>query len=209
MIAVAPFHPRLHLPCPNPRKKKEDTKTPARVTAPPLPAQARAKKNLLLVVPCSPKHHHHIATLFAPNPTLNQRPLTMATSATTVKEAVKEAVSGSSEQPPAQLSSQSRARFTANALKDAETGELHMGPEQFINAVAPKDEDFVSRLRADWLRGRLDRAASSALGLAVDVNPPFVMLSRHTCTIQTWTNHNSSTTAQDPARSVHDPLQRG
>lgn len=108
----------------------------------------------------------------------------MATNATPAKEAVKEAVSGSSEQPSAHLSSQSRARFNANAIKDAETGELYMGPEQFINAVAPKDEDFVSRFRADWLRGRLERAARSALGLAVDV-PYFVlaMLSRHTCTI--------------------------
>lgn len=67
----------------------------------------------------------------------------MATSANVVKDAVKETLMGSEEAPP-QASSQSKARFTRNALKDNETGELYMGPEEFINAVAPSDEDFVS-----------------------------------------------------------------
>ena len=60
-----------------------------------------------------------------------------------VKDAVKETLMGSGEAPP-QASSQSKARFTSNALKDDETGELYMGREEFINAVAPSDEDFVS-----------------------------------------------------------------
>lgn len=62
--------------------------------------------------------------------------------ATTVKEAVKETLVGSED--PIQLSAQSKARFTAHAIKDAETGELYMGADEFINAVAPKDEDYVS-----------------------------------------------------------------
>lgn len=66
----------------------------------------------------------------------------MAT-ANAVKDAVKESLLGS-EEPPAQPSSQSRARFNANAIKDTETGEQFMGPDHFINAIAPKDEDFVS-----------------------------------------------------------------
>lgn len=66
----------------------------------------------------------------------------MATSASAVKEAVKETVLGSEE--PSGPTSQSRARFTRMAIKDAETGELFMGPDEFINAVAPDKEDFVS-----------------------------------------------------------------
>ena len=66
----------------------------------------------------------------------------------TVKEAVKETLIGSKE--PAQLSAQTKARFNAHAIKDPETGELYMGPDQFINAVAPPDEDYVS-----WNRPRL------------------------------------------------------
>lgn len=65
----------------------------------------------------------------------------MASSASAVKEAVKETVLGSEE--PAGPSSQSKARFTRMAVKD-ETGELYMGPEEFITAVAPDEEDFVS-----------------------------------------------------------------
>lgn len=64
----------------------------------------------------------------------------MATSA--VKEAVKEAVLGSDEATTGP-SQQSKARFTRMAVKD-ENGELYMGPEEFINAVAPQEEDFVS-----------------------------------------------------------------
>lgn len=60
----------------------------------------------------------------------------------TVKEAVKETLVGSKE--PAQLSAQAKARFNRYAVKDAETGELCLGPEQFIDAIAPPGEDYVS-----------------------------------------------------------------
>ncbi|UNI19066.1 mitochondrial aspartate-glutamate transporter agc1 [Purpureocillium takamizusanense] len=60
--------------------------------------------------------------------------------ATAVKEAVKESLVGHDE--PVQLSAQTKARFTSNAVKDPETGELYMGPDEFINAVAPKNEDY-------------------------------------------------------------------
>jgi len=59
-----------------------------------------------------------------------------------VKEAVKETLVGSEE--PVQVSAQSKARFNQYALKDSESGELFMGPTEFINAVAPVDEDYVS-----------------------------------------------------------------
>jgi solute carrier family 25 aspartate/glutamate transporter 12/13 len=61
-----------------------------------------------------------------------------------VKEAVKESLIGSSE--PVQLSVQTKARFITHAVKDAETGELFMGPDQFIDAIAPRDEDYVSHI---------------------------------------------------------------
>lgn len=59
-----------------------------------------------------------------------------------VKEAVKESLLGSED--PAQMSAQAKSRFTSNAAKDPETGELFMGPDEFTNAVAPADEDYVS-----------------------------------------------------------------
>lgn len=58
-----------------------------------------------------------------------------------VKDAVKEQLLGSTESP--QLSHQSRSNFTRHARKD-ENGDLFMNEEDFINAVAPKQEDYVS-----------------------------------------------------------------
>ncbi|KAH8891398.1 mitochondrial carrier [Thozetella sp. PMI_491] len=58
----------------------------------------------------------------------------------TVKVAVKETLIGSQE--PAQPTAQVKARFTTYAIKDAETGDLYMGPDQFIDAIAPPDEDY-------------------------------------------------------------------
>jgi solute carrier family 25 aspartate/glutamate transporter 12/13 len=60
----------------------------------------------------------------------------------TVKEAVKEKLVGSHE--PEQLSAQTKVRFNRHAVKDPETGELYLGPEQFIDAIAPPHEDYVS-----------------------------------------------------------------
>lgn len=62
-----------------------------------------------------------------------------------VKEVVKETLVGSQE--PVQASFQTKARFNQHAIKDPETGESFMGPEEFINAVAPVNEDYVSLLR--------------------------------------------------------------
>ncbi|ETS80124.1 hypothetical protein PFICI_07653 [Pestalotiopsis fici W106-1] len=58
----------------------------------------------------------------------------------TIKEAVKESLLGSED--PANLSAKSRATFLSLANKDAETGEMFMTEEQFIDAVAPADEDY-------------------------------------------------------------------
>jgi solute carrier family 25 aspartate/glutamate transporter 12/13 len=63
---------------------------------------------------------------------------------TKVKEAVKESLLGSDLQSDVQLSAQSKATFDKNARKDEESGELFMGEEEFINAIAPVGEDYVS-----------------------------------------------------------------
>jgi hypothetical protein len=68
--------------------------------------------------------------------------------AVAVKEAVKETLMGSEE--PVQVSAQTKARFNSNAVKDPESGELFMGHEEFINAVAPSDEDYVSQCPAGF-----------------------------------------------------------
>ncbi|KAF1730853.1 Calcium-binding mitochondrial carrier protein Aralar1 [Beauveria bassiana] len=72
----------------------------------------------------------------------------MAKTASAVKEAVKETVLGSDD--IAGPSSQSKARFTKRAVKD-ENGELFMGPDEFINAVAPENEDFHKIRREQYL----------------------------------------------------------
>ncbi|KAG5970855.1 hypothetical protein E4U55_001429 [Claviceps digitariae] len=69
----------------------------------------------------------------------------MASPSAVVKETVKETLVGTTiEEEPGHppLSAQSRARFNSYAVKDAETGELYMGQEEFINAISPDDEDY-------------------------------------------------------------------
>ena len=62
----------------------------------------------------------------------------------TVKEVVKDSLLGVDE--PASLSASHRTSFYKNAKKDEGTGELVMGPDEFIEAIAPADEDYVSIL---------------------------------------------------------------
>lgn len=58
-----------------------------------------------------------------------------------IKETVKETLVGSSEEP--QLSHQARSNFLRHAQKD-DKGDLFMTENDFINAVAPRQEDYVS-----------------------------------------------------------------
>ncbi|KAI1180786.1 mitochondrial carrier domain-containing protein [Nemania sp. FL0916] len=64
----------------------------------------------------------------------------------TVKEAVKSSLLGSEE--PVNLSASYRATFISNAKKNETTGEAVMGPEEFVNAIAPADEDYT-KIRRD------------------------------------------------------------
>jgi solute carrier family 25 aspartate/glutamate transporter 12/13 len=61
-----------------------------------------------------------------------------------MKESVKESLLGSEQSADVQLSAQSKAIFDKNVRKDPETGELIMTEEEFVNAVAPPGEDYVS-----------------------------------------------------------------
>ncbi|EHK99443.1 putative Calcium-binding mitochondrial carrier protein Aralar2 [Glarea lozoyensis 74030] len=67
---------------------------------------------------------------------------TVSTEVTKVKEVVKESLLGSEVPEDAMMSARSKATFIDNAKKDPETGELFMGEEEFINAVAPEGEDY-------------------------------------------------------------------
>jgi len=60
----------------------------------------------------------------------------------TVAETVKESLLGTSQ--PEELSPSSRTTFLKHARRDEETGELYMGEEEFVNAIAPPDQDYVS-----------------------------------------------------------------
>lgn len=58
-----------------------------------------------------------------------------------VKETVKETLLGVEEE--AQLSQSSRFNFLQHAVQDEASGDYYMGPDQFINAIAPSTEDYV------------------------------------------------------------------
>jgi solute carrier family 25 aspartate/glutamate transporter 12/13 len=60
----------------------------------------------------------------------------------TVTEEVREVLLGTSDEP--QLSQLTRAAFLKYAQKD-EAGDYYLNEDQFIEAVAPESEDYVSR----------------------------------------------------------------
>ncbi len=60
----------------------------------------------------------------------------------TVKEQIKESLVGTTVEPS--LSNDARATFERKAKRDEETGELYMTEEEFVDAIAPENEDYVS-----------------------------------------------------------------
>lgn len=62
-----------------------------------------------------------------------------------VKDGVKETLLGVEDE--LQTSDQTRSEFMQQAHKDEETGEWYMGETEFVNAVAPVGEDYVSTNR--------------------------------------------------------------
>jgi solute carrier family 25 aspartate/glutamate transporter 12/13 len=77
----------------------------------------------------------------------------------TVAESVKESLLGTSV--PEQLSPSSRTTFLKHARRDEETDELYMGEEEFVNAIAPPDQNYVRRV---GLNGRGRSPISSLVG---------------------------------------------
>ena len=59
----------------------------------------------------------------------------------TVKESIKESLIGTTQEP--QLSQETRASFMKHA-RQGEDGELIMDESDFVNAIAPAGEDYVS-----------------------------------------------------------------
>lgn len=60
----------------------------------------------------------------------------------TMAESVRESLVGVTQEP--QMSQQIRSNFLKNAKTDEKTGELYMTEEDFVNAIAPVHEDYVS-----------------------------------------------------------------
>lgn len=67
----------------------------------------------------------------------------MATMTETLKETL---VGGATDEELPQLSAQTRSDFLLHALTDGETGEQYMSEKEFVDAVAPEGEDYVSTL---------------------------------------------------------------
>ncbi|ORY71803.1 mitochondrial carrier domain-containing protein [Pseudomassariella vexata] len=85
---------------------------------------------------------------------------------TTVKEAVKETLLGIDE--PVELTAKNKAFFYGSAVKDPKTGELYMGPNEFMDAVAPPDEDYgnITREQYRLLFNVADRRGTGRVTLA-------------------------------------------
>ncbi|KAI9806015.1 MAG: mitochondrial aspartate-glutamate transporter agc1 [Piccolia ochrophora] len=83
----------------------------------------------------------------------------------TVKDAVKESLVGTVREP--QLSVQTRATFDRHAEKDGDSGEVYMTEESFVNAIAPKDEDYhkIKREQYAILFGVADRRKTGRLSI--------------------------------------------
>lgn len=60
----------------------------------------------------------------------------------TAKQAVKESLLGTTREP--ELSQQTKATFDRNARQDEATGDYYMTEGDFVDAIAPASENYVS-----------------------------------------------------------------
>lgn len=65
---------------------------------------------------------------------------------TKAKESVKESLFGTEE--PVPLSAQTKATFIKHAHHDEASGEPVMNEKEFVDAIAPENEDYVSQFGA-------------------------------------------------------------
>ncbi|KAK3702412.1 mitochondrial aspartate-glutamate transporter agc1 [Vermiconidia calcicola] len=66
----------------------------------------------------------------------------MASVTEQVKESVKESLVGHEEPQHGHPPSQIRSEFEKHAVKDEESGEYFLGQKEFVDAIAPEDEDY-------------------------------------------------------------------
>ena len=59
----------------------------------------------------------------------------------TAKQSIKESLLGTTSEP--ELSQLTKATFDRNARQDEATGEYYMTEEDFVNAIAPPNENYV------------------------------------------------------------------
>lgn len=83
----------------------------------------------------------------------------------TVKEQIKESLVGTIIEPS--LSTDAQATFLRKAKKDEETGELYMTEEEFVDAIAPENEDYVSSDSQAPIPQSSDPLGSEISGVAV------------------------------------------
>ena len=62
----------------------------------------------------------------------------------TITEVLKEKALGTEVEP--QLSAQTRNNFLQYAKKDEASGEYYMTESEFVDAIAPEGEDYVSAI---------------------------------------------------------------
>lgn len=61
-----------------------------------------------------------------------------------VTAAVKATLVGTHEEEELAVSQQIKTHFIQHARKDESSGELYMTEDEFIDAIAPKHQDYVS-----------------------------------------------------------------
>ena len=59
----------------------------------------------------------------------------------TATQTIKESLLGATREP--ELSQQTKATFDRNARQDEATGDSYMTEEDFVNAIAPANENYV------------------------------------------------------------------
>lgn len=73
-----------------------------------------------------------------------------------VTAAVKATLVGTQEEELT-VSQQIKTNFIQHARKDESSGELYMTEDEFVDAIAPKHQDYVSTSVYPWLNALSDR----------------------------------------------------
>lgn len=81
----------------------------------------------------------------------------------TAKDQIKESLVGTVLEPS--LSTDAQATFERHAKKDESNGELYMTEEEFVNAIAPSNEDYVGSWSSDTSGVSFCKAGAGPLGM--------------------------------------------